>query len=582
MPMLDLSALGGGSPFGGLLNLPASQGFPAAETPSDEAAKAQEARDAAAAILARKIKGQRNGPFEAPDENAPAVQFALGNIAPTPTPVDTRPLNPIEQKMMAGVGGGPPVPQPITYGSLAPQLPQPAPDASPAAVAPAITPPAPSIPLPQPRPSSAPAVPSTVDDTTMPANAQPTEGKQPASDESAPAVPGSSLFGRLQKGVSDNSNLLLGLASGFAGAPSLGAGMSRGFAGAAAGGQLDLKQAMQQGAIGPTFTALVKAGVPKEQALAAVYSPEMLKSVVQSYITDRGKKVQIIKDAMGNEHPYEVNQYPKDGEPVLKPIDLGNGAPGGAASTAEPSYDPVTKRDEGFLKTLDPTTAAAVKDIADGKLPGTGRNLQKLMPYVARYENGFDNTTYQARQNLQKSYFGGGEGGKALRAANTTIDHGIQLQKAIDDLHNYSTLPGFLNPVTGKIAEQYDKKYQDALARFKTNSELYSKELDFALTGKSTVSGQNHIREMFDPYGSPVKNKASLQQTLEMLQQRVNEHENTYNTGMSHKGTAPFDMLSRRADLEKMLGQDTGAGIKQESGAAGPRKTATGVTWSVQ
>lgn len=543
MPMLDLSALGGASPFGGLLNL--GDGAPnfAGLNPdsgdtdklsklfADDPYKALDKKKAeeAAALAARSVF----------DQGASAVpQAGISG----------------QQAMVPGV-----------YGSLAPQLPQPAAPAPMAAAAPPVAPP---VPMPQPRP----AAPSTVDDTTIPANAQPTQGQQSAADTSA--VPETSMLGRIKKFGSENSNMLMGMAAGFAGAPSLGTGMSRGFSGAAAGGQLDQKQQLfQQQQLGTraTYEALVAAGVPRQQALAGAFNPEMQKSLVQSYITDRGKKVQIIKDAMGNEHPYEVNQYPKDGEPVLKPIDLGNGA--GSAnptSSPEPSYDPETKRDEGFLKTLDPTTAAAVKDIADGKMPGTGRNLQKLMPYVARYENGFDNTTYQARQSLQKSYFGGGEGGKALRSANTTIDHGIQLQKAIDDLHNYSTLPGFLNPVTGKIAEQYDKKYQDALARFNTNSELYAKELDFALTGKSTVSGQNHIREMFDPYGSPVKNKASLQQTLEMLQQRVNEHENTYNSGMNHKGTAPFDMLTRRADLEKMLGQDTGAGIKAPE--AGPLK----------
>lgn len=531
--------------FLGMLNLPASQGFGDVPKDKDADAKAmweklqaetdrqnaEADRRNAAGLGASSAIAPSAPSFGAPDASSPAIAMALGQPPATP------------------------------FGSLAPTAP------------PAATPPVAQapVPLPQPRPvipSAVPAVAPQTDQAALPPNAQPTQG------QGAPAVvepQEPSLLSKIGDKINQNSNLLIGMGAGFAGAPSIGTGISRGLTGASAGSQLDIKQAMQQGAIGPTYKALVSAGVPPQQALAAVYNPTILKSVTENYLGDRkGELKEIYNNPATGEKKYGIFDPFTKKLTDLQGQPIGSGSPAGdAATAATPNYDPTTHRDEDFLKTLDPVTQTAVKDIADGKMPGTGRNLQKLMPYVSRYENGFDNTTYQARQKIQNSYFGGGEGDKALRSANTTIDHGMKLNKAIDDLGNYSALPAVLNPITGKIAEQAgDKKYQDSLARFDAIAGGYAKELEFALTGKNTVSGTNHIQEMFDSYGSPVKNKASMQQTLEMLQQRINEHENTYNKDMNHKGAAPFDMLTKRADLEKMLGQDTGSGLKSEAAPA--------------
>lgn len=395
-------------------------------------------------------------------------------------------------------------------------------------------------------------------------------------------------FGRLASGVMDklgrNSSTLLALGAGLAGAPNVGQGISRAAAAAIPASQADKRNNMALDNQRQTFQALIGMKVPPNEALAAVGNPEMMKAIIAKYAETKPFQHVTVTDSLGNQkvisfNPNNAKWYDASGKPVAAD-ELHPGME--TAAKMAPNFDPSTRRDEAFLSALDPITQAAVRDIADGKMPATGRNLQKLMPLVARYENGFDNTTYQARQKLQSSYYGGGEGAKALRSVNTTVDHGIQLQDAIKRLNNFTTLPQYMNSVTGDIKKQYDPEYQKARKDFSANAELYAKELDFALTGKSTVSGTNHLRQMFDINASTPENLASLTKTLSMLQERVHEHQHTYSTGMNAKGEVLGDMVTRGKELEALLrGEAPQTQAVPGATAASGGKTRTGVPWSI-
>lgn len=520
--------------------------------PVDEAALAEEARTAAGKKLALANRKRPADPLTlAPDASSAGVQLAMGN---------------------APEGTG--VPFSTGAGMLAPPITIP-----PEAAAP--------VPLPVARPPEADLPGATdISSRAKPPGApvqitpQETAGSAPVGAPAGMLDGGPSILDRLRTGLSDNSNTLLAIGAGFAGAPNIGQGISRAAATAIPASQADIKNKLTRQSQAYGTKALIDAGVPVQQAIAAAGNPDLKKALIKNYIEDRKHELKTVKDWMGNESLVDFDPFTSK----AKPVDMGsgggtNGAVPGvpssgimAAAKMEPSYDPTTHRDEGFLdavKKADPMTASAIEDIASGKMPATGRNLQKLMPLVSRYENGFEANRYSARQNLEKSYYGGGEGAKALRSANTTIDHGIDLKKAIDDLHNYSVLPGYLNPITGKFAENMgDKKYQDVLARFKSSANIYSKELEVALTGKSTVSGQKEIHDLFDPYASPVANQSALQQTLGMLEKRVGEHQNTYQVGMNKPNHSfDVDLLTNRPKLDKLLAGDTGSGLK---GAAAP------------
>jgi hypothetical protein len=110
----------------------------------------------------------------------------------------------------------------------------------------------------------------------LPANSTPTQGEQPP-------VPESSFLGRLANVIGKNSNMLMSMGAGFAGAPSFGQGMSRAFAAGPQGHQEDVRQQAYMGGIGATYQALVQAGAQPHEALAAVYNPDILKQVSKKY-----------------------------------------------------------------------------------------------------------------------------------------------------------------------------------------------------------------------------------------------------------------------------------------------------------
>jgi hypothetical protein len=128
----------------------------------------------------------------------------------------------------------------------------------------------------------------------------------------------------------------------------------------------------------------------------------------------------------------------------------GSGAGQGIAGLAQIPADRARRGVRGGAQSRRPADLHRGDGILNGGIPGTGRNLQKLMPLATRIEPGF----YQARQREENYYFGGGQGQAQLRSANTAIDQGVALAQAIKNLNNFSTLPGALNPVRGAIEGQ--------------------------------------------------------------------------------------------------------------------------------
>lgn len=590
MGILDDLAIGQSSPFPGFLNLPDGAVFPPVLPKKDDDTKKSDdarARLAQSLLDANAYGGGATAGVSvppAPDQSSPAVQYALGNIAPTANPVDTLPLTPAQQQMMAMVGGGTPVPKPITiqppFGALAPSMPAPTQTAQT------------SVPMPQPRPATAPvaaAAAPQADEAALPPNATPTQGQ--SSPVAAPQEP--SLLSKIGDKLNQNSNLLIGMGAGFAGAPSIGTGISRALTGASSGSQLDLKQAMQQGAIGPTYTALVKAGVPKEQALAAVYNPEILKAVTQTYITDRKSEIKTVKDALGNERLVSVNPY----DNTSKAIDAGTAGTTSVPSNLEPNYDPVTKRDEAFLKSLDPTTAAAVKDIADGNMSGTGRNLQKLMPYVARYEQGFSNGTYTSRNKFntelgsqssstvggQKTLMGTSLGHLADASESAAAMNNSDGAGSADAAHLYNAMA---NRTTANAAKA--NKLNDNVAKF-------SGEIGKLYSGSSGggVHEREESRGRLGQNLSRAELAAGLESNRDLIlskQQALEQHATDL---FGPEGAKKYDFIgpegrSALARIETSIAKLKGTALPAaaSSAAAAPPpstgKTASGIAWSVQ
>lgn len=152
--------------------------------------------------------------------------------------------------------------------------------------------PAAPMPLPDPAVGAGGALPPAAAPAAAPAPAAMTP---PAAGGISSLLGGGGLMGPVSKLLSpNNAPMLLALAGGFAGAPSFGTGMRRGFSAAAPllQQQQQSQLALEQKNQGPraTYGALIAAGVPPGEALAASHNPELLKQVSEKYLNKNAER----------------------------------------------------------------------------------------------------------------------------------------------------------------------------------------------------------------------------------------------------------------------------------------------------
>jgi hypothetical protein len=470
-------------------------------------------------------------------------------------------------------GGAAPIPQagisgqqamiPGAYGSLAPQMPQ-APQTSPVMpqdapqVAPQAAPTSPAqvaapVPMPAPRPPEAPQAPTSTD-----ISAQSKPVAPPASD-GEPAVPGSSLIGRLQKGVSDNSNMLMQMAGGFAGAGSIGSGMRAGFSNAAIGSQLDQKQQLlnqQQGGARATYDALVLAGAPKQQAIVAAYNPEsaLSKKLIDTYIGDRkGELKNIFINGVQTSvmyDPYEKTVKDLTG----KPIDM----------KAAGIIDPTLTGDDAAkaAQEANPKLYAKALALKEGRETWpTGRAVTSgdngpAMDLARQMDPTLTDATGPLRKQTILDYGPKGKTGLARTAASTLMGHAEQYDKLIDRLGAWDHGGEYANVARDAVKSTLgtDKDYLKAKGEASELRNGVANELEKALAGRVSVSGIQEILAPLKAAKGPTEQHAAIQGIIHMLGTRLEEMSNGFDTAMNTR-TQGFHMLSPKArDIYKRYG----------------------------
>jgi hypothetical protein len=510
------------------------------------------------------------------DASTPAVQTALGNIPQgpnVPAALRThaammtdagllRPLNDTASPFMSG----PEAEMQRLVNPDARAEPVPLPMARPAA--------ADAVPLPRPRPETseevgararAPAAPVQIAPEVPPAVAAPQAGMIPGE---AP-----SFLSRIASTLGDNSNTLLALGAGFAGAPGWGQAISRASAAAIPARAADISQSLARAGRGTTTRALIEAGVPVQQAISAQYDPDLKKSLIKNYIEDRASKI------------VEIGQDPNTGAKIfgqhdpftkkITPIDMtafkaaGGDATGAETDVTGPDY---LQR----LKETDPAHARKVEQIVNGDAPyPTGRQSQtpigmRLLKDVLQVEPGSTQQDFVNRGATSKAYSSGTES-RVTRSVNTTLKHAATLEKAINDLDNFSTLPGVLNPVRGLIAGQTSPAYQKALGAYQTAVGNFAKELDFVVSGgRPTVSGTKHQMEGFDPNAAKVLQLEKLRTGIDLLKGRLDSHAEGFSKGMKRRAD-PTDFIDppNRKLYDRLIGGETPSAAAATPAAGG-------------
>lgn len=143
----------------------------------------------------------------------------------------------------------------------------------------------------------------------------------PPAPRAAPAA-APSLLERLSNGLNNNSDLLLSLGAGFAGAGSLGEGMQRAFA-----------NARPLAGRNQTVDALVSRGLPPDLARAAASNPAILQQLIPQLFGAKQLQHVTIKNSLGAEIPLVF-------DPARGQYTLPNGQPYGKQGQAAGSSAP--------------------------------------------------------------------------------------------------------------------------------------------------------------------------------------------------------------------------------------------------
>lgn len=443
---------------------------------------------------------------------------------------------------------------------------------------------APVAPLPRARPAEAPA-PILPDDGSSPAPAPMAPGPNtevgarsrapgapmqlaPQIDAVAASAPqdvgmfgAGSILDRIRTTLGDNSNTLLALGAGFAGAPNIGQGISRAAAAAIPARAADINQTLARQTRGYTTKALIEAGVPVQQAIAAQADPDLKKALIKNYIEDRASKiVDIGTDRDGRVVKAEYDPFTKS----MKPIDVDK-MTGRDATTPESD---VTGPDYlTAIKEKDPRYARQVESIINGDMPfPTGKQAltpigQRIIKDVLTVEPGSTPADFANRQATSKAYTSGLES-RVTRSVNTTLHHASTLEKAINKLDNFNSLPGVLNPLRKMVSGQVSPEYQKARAAYETAVANFAKELDFVVSGgRPTVSGTKHQMEGFDAEASKNAQMEKLRTGVDLLKGRLDSHADGFGKAMKRR-SEPTDFIDppNRGLYNRLIGGEHPAG----------------------
>lgn len=488
---------------------PAMGGWPAAAPPVDEAALAEAARQAAGSRTATS-KRRPNPLTLAPDANSAGVQLAMDQ---------------------APEGTG--VPFSTQAGMLAP----------PVTVSPPAASPAGPVPLPMARPAEAdlPAAPTDVSAAARQPSAPTNLAPQIAASPSAAApVEAPSMFGRLgtglMNGLERNSNALLALGAGFAGAPNIGQGISRASAAIIPAHAADVKQSLDLQSRSYGTKALVDAGVPLQQAIAAAGDPDLKKALIQNYIIDRKSEIKSVKskDAFGNETErlYSINPF----DNTSKEITLGgSGGKGGAAaggknaSFAEgvtPETFDHSKVGDEYLGQFSPEMQAGVKAYLRGDSLPTGRQQQAQVIKQIAQKYGDDigvpanDQAYYQRKNFVTSLGNTNSGvGMQVKGFQQGLEHLTELSSKLEKLGNWNglgiaPLANAVNAVRGQTTSQADiRKGVDA------GAQALAGEIGKLYSGSSGggVHERAATKALFGPNLSGPEMAGALESTLELM-----------------------------------------------------------------
>lgn len=240
---------------------------------------------------------------------------------------------------------------------------------------------------------------------------------------------------------------------------------------------------------------------------------------------------------------------------------------------------------DNYLGTLDPTTAAQVKALAEGRMAfpsGTALKSdywQAMLQHVAQFDPSFDQVNYNARAGTRKAFTSGKEAAQ-VNALNTVAEHLGTLSENVQGLDNTQF------PVVNRVKNWLAAETGDPdIARFNTSKKAVADEVAkvWRQTGGSEADIQENLRNL-DGAQSPAQLNAALGTLIKLIGGKVAALQDQYNAGMgttqnprplvSEKARGAFDTVLQRAGMGQDENIDSGASL-QAVGAPPPLGQAT-------
>lgn len=305
--------------------------------------------------------------------------------------------------------------------------------------------------------------------------------------------------------------------------------------------------------------------------LAVMHDPNMINPNAETNFTQY--------ERMTPQQKAEYGQFKMAGQ--MSPFmgaPSGGGSPGGSTDAAGvPTGD-------AFLQSLNPSIAAQVKALAEGRMqfPG-GMSLkspywQQMLQAVSQYDPTFDAVNYNSRSATRKD-FTSGQSANNITALNTAMAHAASLKDAYDKLGNTS-FP-LINSAGNYIENQLGfKGTQTATSDVASKGHALSEEL--AKVFRSTGMAESDVKAWEDRLSTsatPAQSKAVIDSAMDLIDGRLQALGSRYSQGM---GTTkdPLELLSpeARAAYAKIRGTTGG----QDVPATPDKQPGKTVNWTIK
>jgi hypothetical protein len=216
---------------------------------------------------------------------------------------------------------------------------------------------------------------------------------------------------------------------------------------------------------------------------------------------------------------------------------------------------PDPTQQDAFLQSLDPSTAALVKGVANYQLDPTkvttlrGDQRQKFIGLVQQYDPTFDMSQYGARAQAKKAYTTGPQG-QTITSANTVIGHLANLAADAQKLGN-----GDFAPLNAVVNAGKNAMSNADLAKFNSDKMAVASELAkfFKGTGATDLTTTQEWQSIFDQNAGQGALKSVVQNVIgNLMKSRLDEMRSQYTAAMGKPADFKFITPETEKVLEKL------------------------------